>query len=175
MWQVKTSELRHFFFFTFCRNIGENIELKSVTPQATHWNIEISNIIIGKSTNIREKLNAMKKVLSIVAVLCTIAYVSALENGLALTPPMGWMSWQRFRCIIDCDERPDECIRQVVFKHASFYLISPLGDGLFTCYIMNKCVAMRMVRNKFHLFHQSCLIALFFFISLSHSRSETEN
>lgn len=37
--------------------------------------------------------------------------VDALNNGLALTPPMGWMSWQRFRCIIDCDLYPDECIR----------------------------------------------------------------
>lgn len=25
--------------------------------------------------------------------------VNALNNGLALTPPMGWMSWQRYRCI----------------------------------------------------------------------------
>lgn len=37
--------------------------------------------------------------------------VNALDNGLALTPPMGWMSWQRFRCIIDCDTYPNECIR----------------------------------------------------------------
>lgn len=35
----------------------------------------------------------------------------ALNNGLTLTPPMGWMSWQRFRCITDCDSYPEECIR----------------------------------------------------------------
>lgn len=35
----------------------------------------------------------------------------ALNNGLALTPPMGWLAWQRFRCTIDCDTFPDECVR----------------------------------------------------------------
>lgn len=37
--------------------------------------------------------------------------IDALDNGLALTPPMGWMSWERYRCIIDCDLYPDDCIR----------------------------------------------------------------
>ncbi|KAJ8962658.1 hypothetical protein NQ318_001052 [Aromia moschata] len=34
-----------------------------------------------------------------------------LDNGLALTPPMGWMHWERFRCITDCAEYPNDCIR----------------------------------------------------------------
>uniref|UniRef100_T1GT70 Alpha-galactosidase n=1 Tax=Megaselia scalaris TaxID=36166 RepID=T1GT70_MEGSC len=46
-----------------------------------------------------------------------ISYSSALDNGLALTPPMGFMSWQRFRCITDCDSRPDECISENLFKN----------------------------------------------------------
>jgi len=25
---------------------------------------------------------------------------------------MGWMSWERFRCITDCDKYPDECISE---------------------------------------------------------------
>ncbi|KAF5274043.1 hypothetical protein FQR65_LT04441 [Abscondita terminalis] len=45
---------------------------------------------------------------------CTSAY--GLDNGLALTPPMGWMSWQRFRCITDCDLYPDECISDKLFR-----------------------------------------------------------
>ena len=40
-----------------------------------------------------------------------VAVTSALDNGLALTPPMGWLSWERFRCITDCVNYPDECIR----------------------------------------------------------------
>lgn len=44
-----------------------------------------------------------------VLVACKIT--SALNNGLALTPPMGWLAWQRFRCTIDCETFPDECVR----------------------------------------------------------------
>lgn len=35
----------------------------------------------------------------------------ALDNGLALTPPMGWLSWERFRCQRDCIQFPDTCVR----------------------------------------------------------------
>ena len=34
-----------------------------------------------------------------------------LDNGLARTPPMGWLTWERFRCNIDCDNDPENCIR----------------------------------------------------------------
>ena len=40
-----------------------------------------------------------------------IIILSALDNGLARTPPMGWLTWQRFRCNIDCDNDPENCIR----------------------------------------------------------------
>jgi len=39
----------------------------------------------------------------------------ALDNGLALTPPMGWLAWERFRCVIDCDQFPDSCINEDLF------------------------------------------------------------
>ncbi|CAG2241454.1 unnamed protein product [Mytilus edulis] len=31
------------------------------------------------------------------------ALVNALDNGLALTPTMGWRNWERFRCEVDCE------------------------------------------------------------------------
>lgn len=37
--------------------------------------------------------------------------VEALDNGVALTPPMGWMSWLRFECNQRCDIDKDNCIR----------------------------------------------------------------
>lgn len=40
-----------------------------------------------------------------------LKYSHGLDNGLALTPPMGWMSWERYRCIVDCELYPDDCIR----------------------------------------------------------------
>ena len=44
----------------------------------------------------------------------TYTFVDSLDNGLALTPPMGWLSWERFRCNVDCKNDPDNCIRSVV-------------------------------------------------------------
>ena len=37
----------------------------------------------------------------------------ALDNGLSKTPPMGWMTWERFRCNTDCKDDPANCIRYV--------------------------------------------------------------
>ncbi|NXN94253.1 NAGAB acetylgalactosaminidase, partial [Rhinopomastus cyanomelas] len=39
----------------------------------------------------------------------------ALENGLALTPPMGWLAWERFRCNVDCQVDPRNCISERLF------------------------------------------------------------
>ena len=38
----------------------------------------------------------------------------SLDNGLALTPPMGWLAWERFRCNTDCVNDPKNCIRLVL-------------------------------------------------------------
>ncbi|XP_060524179.1 alpha-N-acetylgalactosaminidase-like [Cylas formicarius] len=45
-----------------------------------------------------------------------LSITHGLDNGLALTPPMGWMHWQRFRCVTDCDVYPDDCIREDLFR-----------------------------------------------------------
>ena len=42
--------------------------------------------------------------------------ISGLDNGLSLTPPMGWLSWERFRCNVDCDNDPEFCIGENLFK-----------------------------------------------------------
>ncbi|XP_077025145.1 alpha-N-acetylgalactosaminidase [Tamandua tetradactyla] len=53
--------------------------------------------------------------LKTVSLLALVAQVLALENGLLLTPPMGWLSWERFRCNINCDEDPKNCISEWLF------------------------------------------------------------
>ena len=35
---------------------------------------------------------------------------------LSPTPPMGWMSWQVFRCKIDCKSEPRNCIGETLYK-----------------------------------------------------------
>lgn len=47
----------------------------------------------------------------LVCLAATLTFVRALNNGLARTPPMGWLSIQRFRCSADCQSAPTECIR----------------------------------------------------------------
>lgn len=43
--------------------------------------------------------------------LAVLAAAEALDNGLARTPPMGWLDWERFRCNTDCAHDPENCIR----------------------------------------------------------------
>lgn len=50
--------------------------------------------------------------------------VCGLDNGLALTPPMGWLAWERYRCILDCETYPDECISEKLFMRAADLLVS---------------------------------------------------
>lgn len=53
-------------------------------------------------------------VLYIALILMLSSYSSSvygLENGLARVPPMGWMSYERFRCVTDCEKFPSDCIR----------------------------------------------------------------
>ncbi len=47
-----------------------------------------------------------------VVLLYAFKVTDCLDNGLALTPPMGWMSWLRYRCIIDCDTYPNDCLTE---------------------------------------------------------------
>ncbi|CAL1543439.1 unnamed protein product [Lymnaea stagnalis] len=49
---------------------------------------------------------------------CLVAlsvYTTALDNGLARTPPMGWLSWQRFRCNTDCNSDPRNCVSERLY------------------------------------------------------------
>lgn len=74
-----------------------------VSPHPTHW--------------LRVALFPFCRMLRNLWILCVLlspaVLVSALENGLARTPPMGWLAWERFRCNTDCKNDPDNCIRWV--------------------------------------------------------------
>eukprot|EP00035_Acanthoeca_spectabilis_P013270 m.244505 g.244505 ORF g.244505 m.244505 type:complete len:622 (-) comp15844_c0_seq5:40-1905(-) len=53
-----------------------------------------------------------------------LTLVSGLDNGLALTPPMGWLSWERFMCNTDCDTFPDTCISERLFTAMADELVA---------------------------------------------------
>ncbi|XP_052793786.1 alpha-galactosidase A-like isoform X2 [Mya arenaria] len=69
--------------------------------------------------------STMKCLLVISVVLVTfLSTVSPLNNGLARTPPMGWMQWERFRCETNCTEDPDNCIGEKLFKQIADAMVS---------------------------------------------------
>ncbi|CAG5114832.1 unnamed protein product [Candidula unifasciata] len=63
-----------------------------------------------------------------IAKLCMItlgcSFAQALNNGLALTPIMGWMSWERYSCNFDCLNDPDNCISEGLYKKMADLLVS---------------------------------------------------
>lgn len=84
--------------------------------------------------------------------LTVVRSTVSLDNGLAMTPPMGWMSWERFRCITDCQQRPNECIRWIFSeihnlfsrkKRRLFFLFPPGSERLF------REIADRMVEDEY--------------------------
>ncbi|XP_060806153.1 alpha-N-acetylgalactosaminidase isoform X2 [Amyelois transitella] len=56
--------------------------------------------------------------------VCLFGNISGLDNGLALTPPMGWLAWERFRCNTDCKNDPDNCISDRLFRTMTDILVT---------------------------------------------------
>ncbi|KAL4229929.1 hypothetical protein ACF0H5_010320 [Mactra antiquata] len=66
----------------------------------------------------------LKVVVSLLVVLLMSGYILSLNNGLARTPPMGWMQWERFRCETNCTADPDNCIGENLFKQIADVMVS---------------------------------------------------
>lgn len=62
--------------------------------------------------------------LCLLSVCACLVGISGLDNGLALTPPMGWLAWERFRCNTDCKNDPDNCISDRLFRTMADILVS---------------------------------------------------
>lgn len=60
----------------------------------------------------------------ILYIVCSVSWVSSLDNGLVLTPPMGWETWERFRCNVNCKDDPDDCISEQLIKTMADYMVS---------------------------------------------------
>ena len=48
-------------------------------------------------------------------IVVVIDIVCGLNNGVAQTPPMGFISWQRFGAETDCVSFPDTCISEALY------------------------------------------------------------
>ena len=53
---------------------------------------------------------------SLMFAVLLIGVTHSLDNGLARTPPMGWLSWERFGCNTDCENDPESCIGLVNYS-----------------------------------------------------------
>ncbi|XP_037764498.1 alpha-galactosidase A isoform X2 [Chelonia mydas] len=58
------------------------------------------------------------------ALLAWDGRAGALENGLARTPTMGWLHWERFQCSTDCAREPLSCISEQLFMQMADLMVS---------------------------------------------------
>ncbi|KAM4652026.1 alpha-N-acetylgalactosaminidase [Discoglossus pictus] len=64
----------------------------------------------------------------------------AVDNGLLMTPPMGWLSWERFRCKVECDLDPENCISEHLFMDMADRLVEDGWRQLGYMYVnMDDC------------------------------------
>lgn len=82
--------------------------------------------------------------------------VRALDNGLAKTPTMGWLHWERFMCNVNCQEEPDSCIR---YTRYSEILVTFFPSPLHV-FILLYLEGWRMLEGTFE--HQELTTPVFF-------------
>ena len=61
---------------------------------------------------------------TMLASLLLLPAVVALDNGVALTPPMGWLSWEADACDLDCKSDPQSCISAALYKRQADLMVS---------------------------------------------------
>ncbi|XP_011684091.1 alpha-N-acetylgalactosaminidase [Strongylocentrotus purpuratus] len=66
----------------------------------------------------------LNAIVAIQAITLCIHSAYSLDNGLARTPPMGWCSWERFRCDTDCVRDPDNCVSEHLYKTMADLVVS---------------------------------------------------
>ena len=60
----------------------------------------------------------------LLALSLIVGLTRGLENGLARTPPMGWLAWERFRCNTDCANDYHNCISERLFRQMADLVVS---------------------------------------------------
>lgn len=61
---------------------------------------------------------------SLLGLIILVNNIYTLDNGLARTPPMGFMTWQRFRCNVDCVNDPENCISEHLVREMAHLMVS---------------------------------------------------
>jgi alpha-N-acetylgalactosaminidase len=68
----------------------------------------------------------------------------SLDNGLALTPPMGWLSWERFGCNVNCKDDADNCISESLYlQQAQRLVLDGYRNAGYTYVNMDDCWSLK--------------------------------
>lgn len=67
--------------------------------------------------------------------------VAGLDNGVADTPPMGWCSWERYRCHISCNNSVDaDCFNErLIIDTADAMVELGYKDAGYTYVALDDC------------------------------------
>ena len=85
---------------------------------------------------------------ALLAAMALLGTAVALDNGLARTPPMGWMTWERFRCTADggvlgwpsCADDPTNCLdEELIRQHADILAQPEWRDAGYTYINIDDC------------------------------------
>lgn len=91
------------------------LEVKTVKTKHNHESCNIFPLLnrCGESFGQRVGLYAGKYE------PCVLITLLISSSPFSHAKPMGWMSWERFRCITDCKKYPKECISEnLIMEHA---------------------------------------------------------
>jgi len=83
-----------------------------------------SILMISKMNSFQCSTKSLKQWVSALIILSVSQLAHGLENGLARTPPMGWLAWERFRCNTDCANDPHNCISERLFRQMADLVVS---------------------------------------------------
>ena len=93
----------------------------------------------------------MKTRLLVLLLAVTSQCGDCLDNGLALTPPMGWLSWERFGCITDCKASPDYCISEKLYMGMADRLVADgYRDAGYNYINIDDCWALKQRDPQTH-------------------------
>jgi len=69
-------------------------------------------------------MSGVRMLRCLVTSLLLCQFVLGLDNGIGLTPPMGFLTWEKFRCQPDCVNFPDTCISEKLIKQMADAMVS---------------------------------------------------
>ncbi|CAH0714864.1 unnamed protein product, partial [Brenthis ino] len=78
--------------------------------------------------------------LFVIFVGCLLSNVQALNNGLALKPPMGWMSWGYYMCGVNCKNKTQKCLdEKLILSIADKFYNDGYQEAGFEYIIIDDC------------------------------------